>query len=116
MKLKIPLRSAVPPLLALTSAALLLIFPAEVSAAALDAMTLSVRRLVPLLFPYTVLSVLVVRRGWTPPAGGIVRFLRLPREAGGILVTGWTAGFPVGAGGAAELYGSGKSPKPTRKG
>ena len=108
MKPNVRIRRAVPPLFALLSAVLLLRFPGVATEAALDGMTLSVRRLIPLLFPYTVLSVLVVRRGWIQSGDRLARLFRLPREACGVLVTGWAAGFPVGAAGAAELYGSGK--------
>jgi hypothetical protein len=98
----------IPPAAAVLAAVCLLRFPGDVSEAAADGMTLALRRLVPLLFPYSVLSALVVRRGWLPPGRTVSRPFRLPRAAGGALVTGLFAGFPVGAGGAAELYKTGK--------
>ena len=81
----------------------LLRFPEEVTESALDAMELSVRRVVPLLFSYSVLSSLLVKRGRFPLSGALASLCRFPQAAGPVLLTGFVAGFPVGASGAADL-------------
>ena len=86
----------------------LLLYPETVSEAALSAMTLSIRRLIPLLFPYTVLSSLMLRRGWLPARGPLSALYRLPGDCEGVLFSGIAAGFPVGAQGTARLYRSGR--------
>ena len=89
----------------------LLLFPETVSEAAFDAMTLAARRLIPLLFPYSVLSSLMLRRGWLPSRGPLSALYRLPGDCEGVLFSGIAAGFPVGAQGAVRLYRSGRVTK-----
>ena len=86
----------------------LLLMPEPAADAALDAMTLASRRLIPLLFPYSVLSNLMLRRGWLPSRGPLSALYRLPGDCEGILFSGMAAGFPVGASGAVQLYRSGR--------
>ena len=86
----------------------LLLMPELAADAALDAMTLTARRLIPLLFPYSVLSALMLRRGWLPSRGPLSALYRLPGDCEGVLFSGMAAGFPVGASGAVQLYRSGR--------
>ncbi len=86
----------------------LLLMPEPAADAALDAMTLAARRLIPLLFPYSVLSTLMLRRGWLPSRGPLSALYRLPGDCEGVLFSGMAAGFPVGASGAVQLYRSGR--------
>ena len=86
----------------------LLLFPETVSEAALDAMSLAARRLIPLLFPYSVLASLMLRRGWLPSRGPLTALYRLPGDCEGVLLSGIAAGFPVGAQGSLRLYRSGR--------
>lgn len=96
------------PIFGFLSMLCLLLFPETVSEAALDAMTLIARRLIPLLFPYSVLASLMLRRGWFPTRGPMSALYRLPGDCEGVLLSGVTAGFPVGAQGSLRLYRSGR--------
>ncbi len=101
-------RRFLPAALAVLALCCLLRFPDTVTETALESMSVCVRRIVPLLFPYTVLSSLVVRRGWPiPMSGTLAALFRLPPTAGPVLVSGLISGFPVGAEGAAELLRTG---------
>jgi len=86
----------------------LLLFPETVSDAALDAMTLAACRLIPLLFPYSVLASLMLRRRWLPTRGPLTALYCLPGDCEGVLLSGIAAGFPVGAQGSLRLYRSGR--------
>lgn len=101
-----PFRRRIPAVLALFVLICFLRFPDTVSETAADAMTRCARDLIPLLFPYMVLSALAVRRDLTAPLTGLLRFLGLPEP--GILFLGLLAGFPAGALSAAELYREGR--------
>ena len=85
----------------------LLLFPDLAANAARDAMTLSVTRLIPLLFPYSVLSSLMIRRKWLPERGLLSILYGLPGDCEGVLFSGIAAGFPVGAEGSARLLRDG---------
>lgn len=101
-------RRILSPLAGFSAMLCLLVFPETVSSAALDAMTLAVKRLIPLLFPYSVLSNLMLRRGWIPVRGPLSALYGLPGVCEGALFSGIAAGFPVGAAGASSLYRSGR--------
>lgn len=103
-------RLVLPSLLAL--AVVYLTKSAAVQDAVHQALTLCARSVVPALFPFLVLSSLLVSFGFGEWAGrwlgGMMRTLfGLPPAAASALVLGFAAGYPVGAGAAAELYRKG---------
>lgn len=78
-------------------------------AAAADALSLCARSVIPALFPFLVVSSLLIRLGFanliTPWCSGFMTSLfRLPGCAGSALILGLIAGYPVGAQTAADLY------------
>ena len=95
-------------LLALFAAALIL-YPAEASAAAREGLSLCLQTVLPSLFPFFVLSSLLIASG---AAEGFSRslepFMRplfyLSGAGAGALALGLAGGYPVGARTAAELY------------
>lgn len=84
---------------------------AAVRAAAFDALRLCARSVVPALFPFLVVSSLLIALGFGEWAGKHLGWLmglfRLPGAAGTALVLGLVGGYPIGARTAAELYGAG---------
>lgn len=82
-----------------------------VSQAVLSSMELCVSRVIPSLFPYMVLSSLMISMDLTEP---LYRHLPtekwpgLPRCSASVLLTGFLCGFPVGASGSAALVRDGK--------
>lgn len=82
---------------------------APLRAAAVEALSLCARSVIPALFPFLVVSSMLVRLGFsnwiTPWCSGLMTSLfRLPGCAGSALILGLIAGYPVGARTAAELY------------
>ena len=102
-----PGASLLTPLAGALSMLCLLLFPDLVSEAARDALNLSVSRLIPLLFPYSVLSSLMLRRRWLPGRGPLSALYGFPGVCEGVLFSGIAAGFPVGAEGSAGLLREG---------
>ena len=79
--------------------------------AAVEALSLCARSVIPALFPFLVVSSLLVRLGfanWVTPwcSGLMASLFRLPGHAGSALILGLVAGYPVGARTAADLYRS----------
>ncbi len=97
-------------LLLLCTAALfgmLLGMPAESGRAVREAMENFAARLVPVLFPYMVLSHLFGAYGLLEPLAAIVpvhRLLRMDRSTFGAFVMGQVCGYPIGASMTAALY------------
>lgn len=84
---------------------------ARLRAAAVEALSLCARSVIPALFPFLVVSSLLVHLGFaswvTPWCSGLMSSLfRLPGHAGSALILGLIAGYPVGARTAADLYRS----------
>lgn len=84
---------------------------ARLRAAAVEALSLCAHAVIPALFPFLVVSSLLVRlgfAGWVTPwcTGLMASLFRLPGHAGSALILGLIAGYPVGARTAAELYRS----------
>ncbi|MBQ9347985.1 MAG: sporulation protein [Oscillibacter sp.] len=80
--------------------------------AAWEALNLCARSVVPALFPFLVVSGLLVSQGfgeWCAPlfSGLMTPLFRLPGTAGGALALGLAGGYPVGARAAADLYSRG---------
>ena len=81
----------------------------EIRAAAAEALALCAGSVIPALFPFLVLSTLLVSLGfgeWLSPylAGLMTPLFRQPGLASGALVLGLVGGYPIGARTAAELY------------
>ena len=79
---------------------------------AVKALTLCAGTVIPALFPFMVVTGLLVRLGfgqWLAPdmAGLMASLFRLPGCAGSALLLGLVGGYPIGARTAAELYASG---------
>ena len=79
---------------------------------AAKALTLCAGTVIPALFPFMVVTGLLVRLGfgqWLAPdmAGLMASLFRLPGCAGSALLLGLVGGYPIGARTAAELYASG---------
>ena len=98
---------------ALLIASFILFLHANVAAEAVrNTLDLCARILIPSLFPYMVLSSLIVRTGAAeilgkPFAPLTRRLFRLPSCAGGAVILGILCGFPLGAQSACELYSRG---------
>ena len=80
--------------------------------AAAEALSLCVRSVVPATFPFLVVSAWLVRLGvgeLTAPwlAGLMEPLFRVPGAGSSALLLGMTAGYPIGAASAAELYREG---------
>ena len=97
---------------AVLSAMILLLFIGDsASDAVLSSMELCVTRVIPSLFPYMVLSSLMISMDLTEPLYRRLpteKWLGLPRCAASVLFTGLFCGFPVGAAGCAALVRDGK--------
>ena len=89
---------------------LLLLYEPYTSEAIRDTLALFVRRVLPPLFPYMVLSKVMVSLDLLAPLSrfpGLGRLFRLPERASSVVFTGLLCGFPVGAAGTCTLYESG---------
>lgn len=92
-------------------AAGLCIFPEEMVSSAKDGLYLCFNVIIPSLFPFFVISALVVRLGWAKKLGLLLSPLMKPLfNVGGAcasaLVLGFIGGYPVGAKTVIELYNS----------
>lgn len=82
---------------------------AHLRTAAAEALSLCARSVIPALFPFLVISTLLVSLGfgeWISPllSGLMTSLFHLPGHAGSAFVLGLVAGYPVGAQTAAALY------------
>lgn len=103
-------------LVLICAAAGLLRFPREISQAVTQALDLCFYTLLPCLFPFFVLSSLLVRSGLADLVGRLFSPLmrplfRLPGQASCALVLGLIGGYPTGARTAAMLYQCGACTK-----
>lgn len=85
---------------------------ADLRVSSVKALSLCARSVIPALFPFLVVSSMLVQLGFadqiTPWCSGWMTLLfRLPGCAGSALILGLIAGYPVGARTAGELYRSG---------
>ena len=94
----------------LLAGVLLTVFSGQASAYALDGLLLCAGKVIPSLFPYMVVSSLLVYSGLAAKLGRLIpaaSFFSLPGEASSSLLLGAVCGFPVGAKTAVDLYKSG---------
>ena len=85
---------------------------ARLRTAATDALSLCARSVIPALFPFLVVSSLLVSLGfgaWAAPlfSGLMTPLFHLPGQAGSALLIGLVAGYPLGARTAVELHQKG---------
>jgi len=85
----------------------------RVRAAAASALTLCAHTVIPALFPFLVISSLLISLGfgqWLSPylAGIMVPLFRLPGQASSALLLGLVGGYPIGTKTAVELYQQGQ--------
>lgn len=100
----------------LFSAGALLMWPRESAQAVVEGLELCGTVLIPSLFPFFVLSSLVVELGLSRYPGRLLGPLmaplfRLSPPCAGALVLGWVGGYPVGARTAISLYKKGECSK-----
>ncbi len=105
------------PAMAVLSATLLLLLRAEDAGnTATGALKLCASVIIPSLFPYMVISALIVSTGAAQLLGKPLsplceRLFRLPGEAAGAMLLGALCGFPIGAQAACRLYDEGQLTK-----
>ncbi|MBQ8747540.1 MAG: hypothetical protein IJZ08_06710 [Clostridia bacterium] len=96
----------------LSAAFMLLVQSSAAAEGARSALKLCAYVLIPSLFPYMVISSLIVSFGCAEMLGCLLsplcRLLHLPRDAAGAILLGALCGFPVGAKTACELYTDGR--------
>ncbi len=90
----------------------LFIYPKETSAAVSDALSLCLKSVIPSLFPFLVVSAVVISSGLAHQFGRFFAFLmrkifRLPGESATAVIIGFLSGYPVGAATAVSMYQSG---------
>ena len=100
----------------LLGAAALMRYPVESAQAAREGLLLCRDTIIPSLFPFFVLSGLVVDLGYPRLLGRVMRpmmgpLFRLPGAGASALALGCIGGYPVGAKTAAQLYTSGQCSK-----
>ena len=100
-------------LVILAAGAALVIYPQEVSAAVRANLTLCADTLLPNLFPFFVLSALIIKAELFRPFERVLEPLmryafHLPGNCASALVLGLVGGYPTGAKTTAELYRSGR--------
>lgn len=92
-------------------AVLLLVYEPCASEAVRDTLGLFFHRVLPPLFPYMVISRLMISFDLLAPLGRqmrLNRLFRLPSCAASVVLTGLLCGFPVGAAGACALHEQGR--------
>lgn len=98
------------PFLIIALAAIFIIFSETATESALEAMRNAVSNIIPALFPYMVISTLIIESGAADILGRILpisQLLKLPKCASAPMIIGAICGFPLGARAAAELYEKG---------
>lgn len=106
------MKKVFPILTALLFAALLLLHPEQAGAAVRDGLTLCAATVIPSLFPFFVLTALLLRLGLDsvlrPVCAPFMQPLfRLRGECAAPLLAGFLGGYPTGARSAAQLYEQG---------
>lgn len=106
-----------PALIVLCAAILLLTRAEAAEEAAIRALKLCATVLIPSLFPYMVISGLIVSTGAAQVMGRPLsplcgKLFRLPGEAAGAMLLGALCGFPIGGQAACRLYEDGRLTRP----
>lgn len=87
--------------------ALLFLYPQAAMQGVREGLSLWANAVLPALLPFFVLTSLLLESGMlrllAPLAAPLCRLFRIPREAGGVLLSGWLSGAPNGARLAASL-------------
>ena len=87
--------------------ALLFLYPQAAMQGVREGLSLWANAVLPALLPFFVLTSLLLEGGMlrllAPLAAPLCRLFRIPREAGGVLLSGWLSGAPNGARLAASL-------------
>ncbi len=112
IKQKIKLTSFLVYILVITVLYALLKYPSEASEAVVSALKLCISAVIPSLFPFLVISALIVSTGLATKIGGFLKapmniLFKLPGEAGVSFLLGILSGYPVGATSALSLYKNG---------
>lgn len=90
---------------------LLIVSEKDASIAAREALSLVVSSVLPSLFPYMIVSSLIISLDLLEPVYSLIpteKLFSLPRVSAQIILCGLLCGFPIGAAGAARLYADGK--------
>ena len=98
------------PIAVLILTVVMILFSSEASDTALESMKKTVTSIVPSLFPYMVLSSLIISSGAAQILGRLMpisKLFGLPSYASASLFIGAVCGFPLGAKSASELYQKG---------
>ncbi len=100
----------------LAALAALLLYPADAVSAASNGLSLCINVIIPSLFPYFVLSGLIVDLGMAERLGRVLapvtrRLFRVGGACSAALVLGFVSGYPVGARTVLSLYGRGDCTK-----
>lgn len=93
---------------------LLLIFEKDAADAAREALSLSVGSVIPALFPYMVVSSVIISLDLLIPVYSLIpteKLFGLPRVSAQVILCGLICGFPIGALGAKRLYTNGSITK-----
>lgn len=102
--------SSISAILVCMTAALFLLYEPEISPVICDALAVFVERVLPPLFPFMVLSKMIVSgkcMDFISRKTGIARIFHLPDSAGAAILCGLMCGFPIGAAISADLYDQG---------
>jgi len=90
---------------------LLLVFDNESTQAVSAALTLAIDKVIPPLFPYMVISSVIVSCDLLSPISDRIpmdKWLGLPRCTAPVMLMGWLCGYPIGAAGSVKLFESGE--------
>ncbi len=93
---------------------LFLLYEDEASNAARKALALAASYVIPTLFPYMVISSVIISFDLFEPVYRHIpsdKIFFLPRSSASVILTGLLCGFPVGASGTCKLYENGKISK-----
>lgn len=99
--------------IAIIAAILLLKYDTAAADSALSAMNICIKRVIPSLFPYMVLSSFILSLDLAEPFYRHIpmSIFRLPKCTAPVFLSGLLCGFPVGAVGCASLYENGRITK-----
>ncbi len=90
----------------------LFMYPEEISAAVCSSLQLCAHSVIPSLFPFLVISALIISSGLAEKTGRLLspfmsKVFKLPGESAAAVIIGFLSGYPVGAASAISLYQNG---------